>query len=59
LPFHADTHYSGLAFDDVRGQLFPVIGIRDKSAVWVNFGASDFKWKEAREFLSNRLVVGN
>lgn len=49
--------YAGLAFDDVRGQLFPVIGIRDKSAVCVNFGASDFKWKEAGEFLSGRLGV--
>jgi hypothetical protein len=50
--------YSGLAFSDVRGQLFPVIGIRDKSAVRVNFGASDFQWKEAGNFLSSSLGVG-
>lgn len=38
----------GTAFRDVYGRLFPVIGLESGAKVKVNFGNSEFKYKEEK-----------
>ena len=47
-----------VAFENVNGQLFPVIGMREKAAVRVNFGDKPFKWVKDRDAEGNGGAVG-
>jgi hypothetical protein len=49
---------SGIAFDGVRGQLFPVIGMREKAVIRANFGgigAEAFAWEDAESFILGKI----
>ncbi|KAI9770213.1 MAG: Ankyrin repeat domain-containing protein 44 [Geoglossum umbratile] len=48
LSFTHNGTVLGTAFQDVYGRLFPVIGLGRGSKVQVNFGKSEFKYKEEK-----------
>ena len=53
--------HSGVAFEDVSGRLFPVIGLGQHTQIKVNFGRKPFKYaeyKKERDTVERRRTVG-